>query len=190
MKGPAVWPRPFVVAWVRSVRAAGSAPMWAVNMLTAEPRVRESAWALATRARVCTLAYSGMAMAARIPMMATTIISSMSVKPRWLPSAFLFVCQKLNMGSVSFESLCCSEMFEIKLTIMPFVIARSVPSADCGLCQHADAAKPGIWATVARVFAQGAPTDGRGLSGRHGGDRLTTSCAAWLTFRGRFDAGG
>jgi hypothetical protein len=29
-------------------------------------------------------------MAARIPMMATTIINSMSVKPRWLPSTFRF----------------------------------------------------------------------------------------------------
>ena len=27
MKGPAACPRPFVVAWVRSVNAAGSAPM-------------------------------------------------------------------------------------------------------------------------------------------------------------------
>src|SRR5713226_8532978 len=172
MKGPAVWPRPFVVAWLRSVRAAGSEPMWALKMEMAEPRVLESACALATRARVCTLAYSGIAMAARIPMMATTIISSMSVKPRWLPSAFLFVCQKLNMGSVSFECVCRSEMFEIKLTIMPFVIARSVPSGDGGPCQHADTAKPGIWATGACVFAQGAPTGGRGLSGRHRGDRL------------------
>jgi hypothetical protein len=33
-----------------------------------------------------------------MPMMATTIISSMSVKPRWLPSIFL--CQKLNMSCV------------------------------------------------------------------------------------------
>ena len=85
MKGPAVCPRPFVVAWVRSVSAAGSAPMWAVNRLTADPMVRASACALATRARVCTLAYSGMAIAARMPMIATTIINSISVKPAWLP---------------------------------------------------------------------------------------------------------
>src|SRR6266481_8837387 len=57
-------------------------------MLTAEASVRVSACALATRARVWTLAYSGIAIAARMPMMATTIISSMSVKPRWLPSTF------------------------------------------------------------------------------------------------------
>src|SRR5882724_8971877 len=36
-----------------------------------------------------------MAMAARMPMMATTIISSMSVKPRWLPTAFLFFIQNI-----------------------------------------------------------------------------------------------
>ena len=40
------------------------------------------ACALATRARAWMFAYSGKAMAVRIPMMATTIISSMSVKPR------------------------------------------------------------------------------------------------------------
>src|SRR5712692_3954780 len=99
MNGPAIWPRPFVVCWVRSVSAAGSAPMWAAKMLTDEPRVRVSACALATRARVWTLAYSGIAMAARMPMMATTIISSMSVKPCWVLSAFLFSCQKLNMDA-------------------------------------------------------------------------------------------
>src|SRR5215813_11854480 len=33
-------------------------------------------------------------MAARMPMMATTIINSISVKPRWLPRVFLFLCQK------------------------------------------------------------------------------------------------
>src|SRR5882724_3544447 len=64
-------------------------------MLTADARARESAWALARRARAWTLAYSGMAMAARIPMMATTIINSMSVKPRWLPSIFRFRFQNL-----------------------------------------------------------------------------------------------
>jgi len=43
MKGPALWPRPFLVAWVRSVRATGSAPMWAVKILMTEPSVRGSA---------------------------------------------------------------------------------------------------------------------------------------------------
>src|SRR6266851_1109240 len=99
--GPAIWPRPFVVCWVRSVSAAGRAPMWAENMLTDEARVRVSACALATRARVWTLAYSGMAMAARMPMMATTIMSSMSVKPCWVPSTFLFLCQTLPMDATS-----------------------------------------------------------------------------------------
>src|SRR5215831_2681463 len=51
------------------------------------------------RARVCTLAYSGMAMAARMPMMATTIISSMRVKPFWFPICIRFLCQNLNMCS-------------------------------------------------------------------------------------------
>src|SRR5512147_2551489 len=59
-------------------------------MLTADARARASAWALARRARAWTLAYSGMAIAARMPMMATTIIKSMSVKPRWLPSILRF----------------------------------------------------------------------------------------------------
>src|SRR5262245_36891020 len=58
-------------------------------MTTADASVRTSACAFAIRARAWMLAYSGKAMAARIPMMATTIISSMSVKPRWLPSSFL-----------------------------------------------------------------------------------------------------
>src|SRR3990172_11724157 len=38
-----------------------------------------------------------MAMAARMPMMATTIMSSMRVKPRCPPRAFRFLYQKLNM---------------------------------------------------------------------------------------------
>ena len=49
--------------------------MWAEYMLTAEASVRASACALAMRARAWMFAYSGIAMAARIPMMATTIIS-------------------------------------------------------------------------------------------------------------------
>src|ERR1700737_3819580 len=59
-------------------------------MLTADARARASAWALARRARAWTLAYSGMAIAARMPMIATTIINSMRVKPRWLPSILRF----------------------------------------------------------------------------------------------------
>src|SRR6266702_384363 len=105
MKGPAVWPRMFVVAWVRSVRVAGTAPMWDVNMLMAEPRIRASSWALATRARVCTLAYSGIAMAVRMPMMATTIISAMSVKPRWLPGVVLILCQWLTTSASPLEAV-------------------------------------------------------------------------------------
>src|SRR5580700_3158423 len=70
-------------------------------MLTAEARARASAWALASRARAWTLAKSGMAIAARMPMMATTIINSMSVKPRWLPSTLrfqnLFIASSLGL---------------------------------------------------------------------------------------------
>jgi hypothetical protein len=51
-------------------------------MLMAEAIARVSACAFAIRARACTLAYSGTAIAARIPMMATTMRSSISVKPR------------------------------------------------------------------------------------------------------------
>jgi hypothetical protein len=51
-------------------------------MLTAEAMARVSACALAIRARCCTFAYSGTAIAARMPMIATTISSSISVKPR------------------------------------------------------------------------------------------------------------
>src|SRR5712692_222018 len=36
-------------------------------------------------------------MAARMPMIATTIINSMSVKPRWLPNLQRFLFQKLNI---------------------------------------------------------------------------------------------
>jgi hypothetical protein len=41
------------------------------------------------------LAYSGIAMAARIPMMATTIISSMSVKPPCVLSVLRLELQKV-----------------------------------------------------------------------------------------------
>src|SRR6266545_4188244 len=74
-------------------------------MLMAEASARASAWALAMRARCWTLAYSGMAMAARIPMMATTIINSMSVKPRWLPSIFRFRFQNLFISISSLKLL-------------------------------------------------------------------------------------
>src|SRR5215813_11318856 len=40
-------------------------------------------------------------MAARMPMMATTIMSSMRVKPRWLPSTVRFLCHRLIMLSFS-----------------------------------------------------------------------------------------
>src|SRR5882672_4870635 len=50
-------------------------------MLTANARARASACALARRARAWTLAYAGMAIAARMPMIATTIINSIRVKP-------------------------------------------------------------------------------------------------------------
>src|SRR6266850_6942849 len=70
-------------------------------MLTADARARASAWAFASRARAWTLAYSGMAIAARIPMMATTIINSMSVKPCWLPSSLCRRCKNFVMDSAS-----------------------------------------------------------------------------------------
>src|SRR5512144_197248 len=82
-------------------------------MLTAEARARESAWALARRARAWTLAYNGMAIAARMPMMATTIINSMSVKPRWLPSILRFqnlcICLLLETGLLSGGQLLLEE---------------------------------------------------------------------------------
>src|SRR4030095_5006043 len=81
----------------RAARPVGSVPMCAEYMLTAEASVRASACALAIRARAWMFAYSGIAMAARMPMIATTIISSMSVKPRWVPSIFRFRCQKANI---------------------------------------------------------------------------------------------
>src|SRR5712691_12452861 len=107
-------------------------------MLMAEASARESAWALATRARCCTLAYSGMAMAARMPMMATTIINSMSVKPRWLPSIARFLCQKLIISvfplagvghrsdpSIEFD---CSGPEELQVRCQPgFVPACQAP---------------------------------------------------------------
>jgi hypothetical protein len=37
--------------------------------------------------------------------MATTIISSMSVKPRWLPSAFRFLFQKFNIFRSPYVSI-------------------------------------------------------------------------------------
>src|ERR1700730_18048042 len=70
-------------------------------MLTADARARASAWALARRARAWTLAYSGMAIAARMPMIATTIINSMRVKTRSLPSILCFPCQNFVMYCAS-----------------------------------------------------------------------------------------
>src|SRR5690348_3709611 len=52
-----------------------------------------------------------MAMAARMPMIATTIISSMRVKPRWLPRHGRRVFQKRSIRSsldvTKFPSVCC-----------------------------------------------------------------------------------
>src|SRR5205809_7151118 len=73
-------------------------------METAEASARASAWALAIRARCCTLAYSGTAIAARMPMIATTIRSSIRVKPRCPPSV-LFLYQIAFMCP-SCPSLC------------------------------------------------------------------------------------
>src|SRR5919197_216682 len=94
MNGPADTPLT-TVALVRSVRPAGSWPVWAEYTTMAEASVRASACALATRARDWMLAYSGNAIAVRIPMMATTIISSMSVKPCL---SCILLRQKLNIA--------------------------------------------------------------------------------------------
>jgi hypothetical protein len=51
MKGPAVCPKLFVATEFRSLRAAGSVPIWAEYMLTEEASVRASACAFAIRAR-------------------------------------------------------------------------------------------------------------------------------------------
>src|SRR5574337_1008491 len=72
-------------------------------MLTAEAGARESAWALAMRARCCTLVYSGMAMAARMPMMAITIIKlderEAALVARHCPSTTQGVCQRCDNSS-------------------------------------------------------------------------------------------
>src|SRR5712691_8376733 len=91
MNGPPLVPL-IVVATVRLDRPAGIEPNVAEYMLTALARVRESARALALRARAWMFAYSGIAMAARMPMIATTIISSMRVKPR----LFFILCLVLQ----------------------------------------------------------------------------------------------
>src|SRR5262249_44094183 len=52
------------------------------NIDTAVTSERMSAWALAMRDRAVTLAYSGTAIETRTPIIATTIISSIRVKPR------------------------------------------------------------------------------------------------------------
>src|SRR5438876_4265438 len=41
----------------------------------------------------------GIAIAARMPMIAMTIISSMRVKPRWLPRSRRFFCQNRIIGT-------------------------------------------------------------------------------------------
>ena len=51
MNGPAVWPWPLLATAVRAPSDAGTLPMWALWIETAEARARESAWALAMRAR-------------------------------------------------------------------------------------------------------------------------------------------
>src|SRR5262249_58061926 len=67
---------------VRSVRAAGYVLMWDWYAETTATSERISAWAFAIRDRAVTLAYSGTAIEHRMPTIATTIISSISVKPR------------------------------------------------------------------------------------------------------------
>src|SRR5512144_2615576 len=112
-------------------------------MLTAEARARESAWALARRARAWTLAYNGMAMAARMPMMATTIINSMSVKPRWLPSTLRFqnLCICLLLETATYRRSSASE----GEACIPG--ARSVDAQDlAGRWQVTHfRAQPGLW---------------------------------------------
>src|SRR2546422_5733508 len=109
-----------------------------------------------------------MAMAARMPMMATTIMSSMSVKPCWVPSAFLFSCQKLTMDA---DLLCGPSgptVWIEKDVRLPLYLARAVPNRE-GLTRHgidveergeADACDPGRppgveWLEV--VHGRGAP---------------------------------
>src|SRR2546428_240479 len=82
MSGPPLTPL-IVVAAVRLAKPAGIEPNVAEYMLTALARVRASAWALARRARAWMFAYSRMAMAATMPMNATTVISPVQVEPRW-----------------------------------------------------------------------------------------------------------
>src|SRR3989442_3279058 len=82
MNGPPVSPDGFVTTPVRSVSATGYTLMCDWYIDTALTSERMSAWALAIRDRAVTLAYSGTAIEARTPMIATTIISSISVKPR------------------------------------------------------------------------------------------------------------
>jgi len=55
-KGPALWLSLLTAAVVRLVSVNGRVPTWAVYRLTAQARVRTSAWALATRARASSLA--------------------------------------------------------------------------------------------------------------------------------------
>ncbi len=81
MNGPPETPS-IVVSVVRSASAVGTDPNLAEYMLTALVTARASARARLILAWVWMLTNSGIAMAAKIPMIATTINSSMSVKPR------------------------------------------------------------------------------------------------------------
>src|ERR1700687_996986 len=70
-------------------------------MLTADAGAGASPCAWARRERAWTLAYSGMAIAARMPMIATTIINSMRVKPRGLPSSRCCLIRRLVIYGAS-----------------------------------------------------------------------------------------
>src|SRR5881397_1633752 len=102
MNGPPLTPA-IVCPTVREVRPAapvgGIEPNVAEYMLTALARVRASAWPFAMRARAWMFAYNGIAMAARMPMIATTIISSMRVKPRWSAIPRRFLCQNFHIAA-------------------------------------------------------------------------------------------
>ncbi len=69
-------------------------------------------------------------MAARMPMMATTIMSSMSVKPRWGPSAFLFSCQKLTMDTTLPCGLSGPTVWIEKDGRLTLYLARAVPNPE------------------------------------------------------------
>src|SRR5215467_14836600 len=83
MNRPALQLRRLVAVAVRLVRAAGSVPMWALYVMTAMASISRSDWAFSMHARAWALAWSGIAMAATTPKTATTMSSSMRVKPPW-----------------------------------------------------------------------------------------------------------